>query len=391
MSIQPFISKQAAFGACMVSAAGGLVFNTFPQVLAAIAVQFDLGEAEVGSLISAYMGAFALISLFAPLWMPRLPWKAAALVAYVVVGIGVVMLAQVPSDQVAVAMFVMGLGSGVLFTISVGALSAARDPDSAFGYMLSAQMIVGAILVYAIANLVAAQFGYKGFVFGLLALYLSTGIGILWLPANFMRAAGAGSGTDSTAGGINFSAILATIAMFLHFGAYTGVWGFVVNVGIDQGISEDSINAVITFALISGIAGAFLCAWMGQRFGQTLPLAGGMLLMMIAILSLIYGRGLQTYVIAVCAINALLQFVVAYQMGLITEVDNNGRYTVLMPFILAISAAICGDLMGGFIEGYGLVTSMSGSVAAIAIAMLLSLVVLSKERATIAAHTAEAH
>jgi predicted MFS family arabinose efflux permease len=387
MSIQPFISKQAAFGACLISAAGALVFNTFPQVLTAIAVQFDLGEAEVGSLISAYMGAFALISLLAPLWMPRLPWKATALVAYVVAGIGVVMLAQVPGEQIPVAMFVMGLGSGVLFTISVGALSEAKDPDSAFGYMLSAQMIVGAILVYAIANLIAAQFGYQGFVFGLLALYLLTGIGVLWLPTNFMSAAATDSGTDTTAGGINVSAILAAAAMFLYFGAYTGVWSFVVNVGIDHGIAEDSINAVITGALISGIAGAFLCAWMGQRFGQTLPLAGGMLLMMIAILLLIYGRGLPTYVVAVCAINALLQFVVAYQMGLITEVDNNGRYTVLMPFFLAISAAICGDLMGGFIEGYGLATAMLGSVVAIAIALLLSLVVLSKNRVRIAAHT----
>jgi MFS family permease len=387
MSIQPFISKQAAFGACLISAAGALVFNTFPQVLTAIAVQFDLGEAEVGSLISAYMGAFALISLLAPLWMPRLPWKATALVAYVVAGIGVVMLAQVPGEQIPVAMFVMGLGSGVLFTISVGALSSAKDPDSAFGYMLSAQMIVGAILVYAIANLIAAQFGYQGFVFGLLALYLLTGIGVLWLPTNFMSAAATDSGTDTTAGGINVSAILAAAAMFLYFGAYTGVWSFVVNVGIDHGIAEDSINTVITAALISGIAGAFLCAWMGQRFGQTLPLAGGMLLMMIAILLLIYGRGLPTYVVAVCAINALLQFVVAYQMGLITEVDNNGRYTVLMPFFLAISAAICGDLMGGFIEGYGLATAMLGSVVAIAIALLLSLVVLSKNRVRIAAHT----
>jgi hypothetical protein len=247
---------------------------------------------------------------------------------------------------------------------------------------------VGAILVYAIANLIAAQFGYQGFVFGLLALYLLTGIGILWLPANFMSAAATDSDTDTTAGGINVSAILATAAMFLYFGAYTGVWSFVVNVGMDHGIAEDSINAVITAALISGIAGAFLCAWMGQRFGQTLPLAGGMALMMIAIASLIYGHGLTTYVVAVCAINALLQFVVAYQMGLITEVDNNGRYTVLIPFFLAISAAICGDLMGGFIEGYGLATAMLGSVVAIAIALLLSLLVLSKEQVRIAAHSA---
>ncbi len=390
MSNHPTLNKKAAFGACLISAAGALVFNTFPQVLTAIAIQFELGEAEVGSLISAYMGAFALISLFAPLWMPRLSWKVTSVVAYVVAGIGIFMLSQISKEQATTAMFILGLGSGVLFTISVGVLSAAKDPASAFGYMLSAQMILGAVLVYMVANLIAAQFGYPGFVFGTLTLYIITGIGIIWLPKNFMAEAAQSSDDNETTSGLNLSAILATIAVFLLFGAYTGVWSFVVNVGADHGLTDDTINATITFALLAGITGALLCAWMGQRFGQTLPLVGGLILMVLSILLLIDGDSSSAFIIAVCAINALLQFVVAYQMGLITEVDNNGRYTVLIPFTLAFSAAICGDLMGNFIESNGLTTAMLGSVIAVVISLLLSLIVLKKEQVKIDAHMVEA-
>ena len=68
-------------------------------------------------------------------------------------------------------------------------------------------------------------------------------------------------------------------------------------------------------------------------------------------------------------------------MGLITEVDNDGRFTVLIAFVLAISAAICGDLMGSIIETYGLDIALYGSIGAIAAAMVLSCVILYKGQA----------
>ena len=36
------------------------------------------------------------------------------------------------------------------------------------------------------AQIIAGEFGYAGFVYGALCLYLLTGIGLLWLPENFL-------------------------------------------------------------------------------------------------------------------------------------------------------------------------------------------------------------
>ncbi len=381
MTSFPQINKMNVLGACLVAAAGGLVFNTFPQVLTLIAMRFDMGETEIGTLISAFMGAFALSALFAPYWMPRYSWKIASVVGYVLVVVGVVMLGQVTKGQVIFAMSLTGLGSGVLLTVAVGILAAAKDPDSAYGYMLSVQMIVGAVLIYAVANLIVSQFGYSGFVFGLVGVFMLTSIGIFWLPANFLGQAKNELSSIKRVTGKNMSALMAMAAMFLYFGAYTGVWSFVANVGIEHGFHEDTINVVLTFALLSGIVGALLCAWMGQRFGHGLPLAGGMLATIISVVLLAHSSSIAGYAIAVCSINALLQYVVAYQMGLITEVDNDGRFTVLIAFVLAISAAICGDLMGRIIETYGLDIALYGSIGAIAAAMVLSCVILYKGQA----------
>lgn len=185
-------------------------------------------------------------------------------------------------------MFFMGLGSSILFTISLGVLSAAKDPDRGFGLKHTAEMLLGAIFIFIVANLIAGQFGYSGFAYGLLTLYIITGIGVFWLPINFLKMEVKENDSNPEFNGINYAALFATIAIFFFAGAYTGVWGFISFIGADHGISEAAINRVLTLALLAGICGALLCAWMGQRFGQYTPLLGGMLVMIIAVVLLIY-------------------------------------------------------------------------------------------------------
>jgi len=373
------VGNKEIFCACLLAAAGALVFNAFPQFLSVIAGQFLMSEAEVGSLISAFMGGFALLSLFAPLWMPRLPWKGTAIAGYLMIGCGVFLLKQISKGDVTNVMFLMGLGSSLLFAISLGILSAAKDPDRGFGLKLTAEMLLGAIFIFFVANIIGGKFGYNGFINGLLALYLLTGLSILWLPVNFLKAKTESNGKKLTNGGVNFTAVFATLALFLFAGAYTGVWGFVTFMGIEHGLHEEGINSVLTLALLSGICGALLCAWMGKRFGQLLPLLGGMLVMVIAIILLIYGNNLFIFGLAVCLINAFLQFVLAYQMGLVTQVDLSGRYVVMLAFVLSLSATLSGGIMGIFIESAGINKAMLGSVGAVIVAMLITFFVLQRE------------
>ncbi|OUR82603.1 hypothetical protein A9Q75_05485 [Colwellia psychrerythraea] len=372
---QQFSSNKAIFAACLLSAAGALVFNAFPQVLTAIAIRFQLGEAQVGSLISAYMGAFALLALFAPLWMKALPWKPTAIVAYIVLGMGVVVLQQGGQGLVGTGMFIMGLGASVLFTISVGVISVARDPDRGFGFKLTAEMILGAVLIFVVAGLVAKQFGYSGFIYGLLFLYALTMPAIFWLP-NKVNIAENELLNKDVVSGFNWQALLSAFALFIFFGAYTAVWSFAGHIGIEQGLSESQISTVLTFALLSGLAGALYCAWLGQRVGHLKPIVLGMALMFLCFIGLIYGTGLLFFSVAVCFINGLLQFVVAYQMGLLAMVDHSGRYTSMIAFILASSAALCGELMGYFIESQGLVNAISIAAAAVIVSMVLTVVTL---------------
>ncbi len=375
MTTNNFVSNKAIVAGCLLSAAGALVFNAFPQILTAIAIQFQLGEAQVGSLISAYMGAAALLALFAPIWLKALPWRPTAIVAYGLFTCGALLLQQGNKELLISAMFLMGLGSTVLFTISVGVISAARDPDRGFGFKLTAEMILGAVMIFVVAKLVADQFGFSGFVLGMLVLYVLTAVGIFWLPKKMHLAVNESKLQDNSKS-FNWQALLAGMALFIFFGAYTAVWGFAGHVGMDHGLTESQISTVLTFALLSGLAGAMFCAWLGQSKGHLKPMMSGMILMVLSFLTLVYGEGFLLFAVAICSVNALLQFVLAYQMGLLTMLDLNGRYTALIAFILASSGALSGDVMGSLIESQGLASGILAATAAVVVAMALTAFVL---------------
>ncbi len=357
------------------------MFNTFPQVLAALAARFELSETEIGSLVSAYMGSFAVVALLAPFWTPRVPWKATAVFSYIGIGVGVLMFNYVTKTELWIAMAVLGGFACIIFTISVAIISATTDPDRNFAFKLIAEMLLGIVLIFVVANLINAEFGYYGFVYGLLALYAITGIGIAWLPANFLGNTAAQGGGVAVAG-FNLSAALAIFGLVCSFGAYTAVWSFAAVIGINNGFSEETVNNILLFALLAGLAGAGACAVISQKYGQNLPLNGGLALMIVAILLLVYGGSVGSFAVALCLINALLQFTLAYQMGLISEVDVTGRYSVLIPFFLAFSAAIGGEAMGGLIEEVGVERAMLSTTVAIGLAIAILVYVIRKEHIT---------
>ncbi len=110
---------------------------------------------------------------------------------------------------------------------------------------------------------------------------------------------------------------------------------------------------------------------MGERFGHLVPILGAMCLVILASGILLLGSGPQAFGISACLINALVQFLVVFQMGLITEVDISGRYTVIIAFVLCLGGAVGPGVMGAAIEARGFNSvyelAMIGAVIAMAL------------------------
>lgn len=380
MSIAHKIDTQAIFAACILSAAGALVFNAFPLFLGNIAGEFGFNDEQLGLLGSAYLGGFALIALFAPLWMSRLPWRISGSAAYGLILLACIALKLAPAEKIHIAMVILGVGSGTIFTIALGVLSAARDPDRAYGWKLVAEMTTAGVLMWLMTSIVVDTFGYQGFIIGTVALYGISAFSIFTLPDNFLAQAGSHQGKQITESSFNIPAFLATVALFFQFGTFSGLWGFMERIGESNGVNSDAIGSILSLSLLTGLGGAFICVVIGQRFGHRRPILIALVLTLACILLLYLIPGNLAFAIAACAINALLQFLVATQMALVTVKDNSGRYTVMMAFILAAGGAIGPGVLGSVIETLGLVFGYIWATGFTLTAMALTLAATRGER-----------
>jgi MFS family permease len=370
MTVHAGLDNRSIFAACLISAAGGLVFNAFPLFLSSIARQYGLNDEELGLLGTYYLGAAALVSLLAPLWMPRLPWRGTAIAGYACIAVALMWMGHARADQIHWVMALLGAGCISIFTIALGILSAAADPNRAFGFKLTAEMVLAGILMFVMTGFVTERFGYQGFIWAVLITYGATALGLRWIPGNFLRGTRETVG-GSTSSGVNFPAILACIALFVQFAALAGLWGFMERIGTESGIDSGTIGTVLTLSLLTGLCGALLAAGMGERFGHLGPILGAMCLVILASGILLLGSGPQAFGISACLINALVQFLVVFQMGLITEVDVSGRYTVIIAFVLCLGGAVGPGVMGAAIEARGFNSvyelAMIGAVIAMAL------------------------
>ncbi|MDH4072440.1 MAG: hypothetical protein OEV41_04970, partial [Gammaproteobacteria bacterium] len=182
MTVHAHLDTRSIFAACLISAAGALVFSAFPLFLGSIARQYGLNDEQLGLLGTFYLGAAALVSLFAPLWMPRLPWRGTALAGYMCIAIAIFWIRNASVGQIHWIMALLGVGSVTIFTIALGILSAAADPSRAYGFKLTAENLLAAILIFVMTSFVIGRFGYDGFIWGTLIVYGATALATRWIP-----------------------------------------------------------------------------------------------------------------------------------------------------------------------------------------------------------------
>ena len=366
--------RGAFLAACVTSAVGSLVFNAFPLFLSATADQYGLNLEQIGWLASIYLIGFAAITLVAPIWMNLSDWRISGIVS------GVLMVGAVISwgftDNVTLvyaAYCILGAGAGMVFTIGLTILARARDPESAFGVKLMWEMGLAGLVMFLMTKWIIASFGFTGFVIGTAVAYIACMAVVIKLPDNFLKRERGLDEERAVIERINpLPAWIAIVALFIQFAAFSALWGFMEAIGDTRGLSNETIGTILTFSIVAGFAGASLAAWLGNRYGHIWPLNAGLVFAIVAVVLLAYERGTAAYVFSACVINGMLQYTIAYQMGLVAHNDYSGRIGVMIPFILASSASVGPPIAGTIAEAQGFTLVYWGFVAITVVTILLS-------------------
>jgi predicted MFS family arabinose efflux permease len=368
----------AIVAALALSVTGVLMFKVLPLLVGAAADQFHLGPRELGLLASSDLVGITIASLLAPLWVRRVDWRKAGLLALAIVAAGNVASAFAPSLTVLLGLRVFtGLGEGMASGLALVILSDTRHPDRAFALAVAAPILVGLLAFQAMPPL-AQAWGYDGVVLALAGLAVAFALLMPALPARGRPVPARNGGRDATPGtsaappsrATGPLVAIALLAALLYHVGLGAVWAFVERMGVAAGFAPASIGATLGIAVLFGFAGASLAAVAGARFGRLWPIALAVVGQCAALLLLREPMTHVGFAVAACAFQFLWLLSVPYQLGIIAQADTGGRLFVLALAFQAGGVAV-GPVLGGLLldgDGFGPVRVLT------AVTLLASLV-----------------
>ena len=372
--------------ASMMGAAGAAVFLLLPIIVGSAMDTLDLSEEQAGLLTSSYFAGY-LFSCIATLRLVQfISQKRLARASYSLLCLSL-LFASLPLNQMAIALFMAaaGAGAGMLFGLAVLIIGQTSAPERNFGILLVAQQLFAAILLFALPQWVVPSWGFTGL---LVALSVALGMGLLLL-----------NGIDSTikVNSNNLSnqapqqrkthlfgkLLLGLFALAIHFSALSAVWAFIERMAVDQNLQADQIGAALAFSMLGGVLGGLLVVILGLRIGRIIPIW----LSIITFLAIFYGYsigfGITGFAIITFTFSLSWNYILGYQMAIITALDATDRYSALIPGAQALGA-LTGPILAGNIivsQGYNSVLVIAGFIIITASGLFLYLLRTGKNHA----------
>lgn len=336
------------FAATLMAACGAVVFLCLPLLVGLIMDNLNLSESEAGTVASAYFAAYLLASASSVIWVRRVSPKLSACLAYLCMSSGLGFAALSPNIASLIASLCLaGIGGGMLFSLGVAIVAASADTDRNYGWMLVAQQLLAAAFLFAVPSWVIPIWGMSGALFSLALISLIALGSVPLIPNNFKQV----SATDKLSEK-RHSPMAATsvglLALVVHFAGLSALWAFIERLGVSNNLTATDIGTALSLSMFGGLAGAFLVTRLGDRMGRTKPLWGATAIFVAVCLG--YGLPLNwlLFLVLTTALSFAWNFVLAYQMGIISDLDSTGSGAVLMPAAQGLGAVI-GPSLGGWL------------------------------------------
>lgn len=322
--------------------------------LVSVLIASGLDESIVGYAASAEIFGIALSTIAAASIGTRLRWSWLAGVALALMAAANLASAVAPSGEAFLLLRLLaGLGAGIAISLGYAMVGAAPDPDRAFGHLIVAVLVYGALGIFGLPQ-AAALLGAGG-IFGLLALMAAAGLALLPLIVQPAPAEAAGQ----EGGGPRAGPYLLLGAVFLFFLGQGVVWAFLSLIGERMGIASQSVANGLTIAQLAGIPGAF-AASLGQRIGHRRLIAIGTIGCVVPLAVMTMRLDAIGYGVGISIFNAAANLMTPLLVAIVAGIDRGGRLVqraaALQMLGLAVGPALSTPLMG---QGFGPILALS--------------------------------
>ena len=175
----------------------------------------------------------------------------------------------------------------------------------------------------------------------------------------------------------SLSVKLSTLLGILVFNTAIGiVWAYVFLVGVNGGLSEQSVANVLTISQFLGVAGAFLAAMLAATIGRTIPMGCAMLGCGLGISFLLWDISYLVYGAALYLFNFMWNVAQPYTLAVMASFSDGGKMIARGVCLQMIGFAI-GPYVGAVLlrsegpEMYSMVNSVGAALFVVGFVLFL--------------------
>lgn len=350
----------------MVSAIGGLVFNTMPILLGTAGEAFSLSPAQLGTLsLTAGIG-YLFGTLTGPLWVERVNWRVTAFAIVGAVTASFLLATQLSGTSIFAGFAVFGFFCALAIALAMRVLADMPDPERAYGTRLSVELVSIGVFLILLPILFISKAGFSGAMMGLALFAALLGLGVFAFPkrSSSETASQLKGFPNWQQAGPSWSVL---IIFTLYLLANVGLFFFLYVIAQDFG-PTDAQNGLMFGVLkwLGGAAGA-VGAIIGARAGLRVPHLVALIILILGVIGLLTAKSFTAYMISSWVWEFGFTLGCLYQTAAIVRYDISNKLVVLVPMAFGISMIFGGKIAGQILEG----GSANGIYLMVAICSLL--------------------
>lgn len=374
--------------ASIASSIGGLPFNTLPILLGAFADRLSLSPAELGTLGSWCTGGYLISTMLGPVWVDRVPWRLATVVAVAATAAALMWSASAAGAPYA-PLAAFGFAAGLMHSLGMRMVGEVGNKERAFGVRLLTELIIVAVLLFFLPLMIASR-GIEGGMALLAIAVVVMGLSAFVIPRgpSASTSGAVETGASSSAAGVGLAGWVA-LGVFVVFACgQVALWVFIERIGRSINVSASEMGIVFAVLKVVGGLSAALVAVLGDRLGNRLPHVLGLLFIALGVALLASPSSFIVYALGAWIWEGAFTLCCVYQTAAIAKLDRSNKLVVLVPAAFAVSAFVGPELAGRLAESGGFAPLF---VFAVACAILPAVVYwLFSKRMTAASGTAAA-
>ena len=363
--------------AILLSCAGIFMVFGMPFFVGGLISELGFTQAQANLISSAEIAGMALSSLLGAAWIGRFNWRHVALFALFAVLAGNLLSFYVENFQVLVATrFITGLvGHGTAFALGVAAIGNTSQPDRNFGFTIASQVAMGALTALIVPKIIA--------IYGIAGMYAPAAILAVVAMAFIPRLATSGRAQTSDSNqskrtGILILPLLGLLVMIIWQMGVGPFFNNLVPYGISIELDPSDIGTALFLSTGLSIIGPLTASALANKINRNVPVCIALTVQLLIILSFQGDITWIGFTVRAILFQTAWNFTGPFLMGMIANLDESGRYSVLIPASQLGGIALGHAVIASLVQGSNLVLVNYFCAGAIFLSIFLFVLVSGK-------------